>query len=96
MPNIAEVTFMKKNFGPKFGPNGPESVPKLYHFFKFGSLVFLEFAYNDSLQPCATWSIAKIHEKKLCGPNLDSKLGFCHFLKLGSLVFLAITYSDIL
>ena len=47
----------KKNFGgeDKFGLDGPKSAPKLVffgHFFKFGLLVFLEIAYDDSLQHC--------------------------------------------
>ena len=45
---------MKKMFWPKFGPMGTKLILKLVfcHFFKFGSLVFSEFAYNDSLQQC--------------------------------------------
>ena len=33
------------------------------HFFKFGSLDFLEIAYNYSLQQCITSSRAKTHKK---------------------------------
>ena len=35
------------------------------HFLKFGSLVFLEIAYNDSLQQCMTFSRDKAHEEKI-------------------------------
>ena len=41
------------------------------HFLKFGSLVFLEMAYIDSLQQCVTSSRGKIHKKKNWGPNLN-------------------------
>ena len=47
----------------------------------FGVLVFLEKAYNDSLQQFLTRSRVK------------TKF-FCHFLKYGSLVFLEIVYND--
>ena len=43
---------MKKVLGPKFGPKEPKLVLKLGVFFsiiKFGSLIFLEIACNDSL-----------------------------------------------
>ena len=48
--------FLKKNWQPEFGPNWRKSGPKLgfFLFFKFGSLVYLEIAYNDSLQQCLT------------------------------------------
>ena len=37
-------------------PKGPKLDPKLgfLSFLKFGSLVFLEIAYSDSLQQCIT------------------------------------------
>ena len=34
------------------------------YFLKFGSLVFLKIAYNDSLQQCLTTGGGKIDEKK--------------------------------
>ena len=40
------------------------------HFLKFGSLVFLEIAYNDSLQQFLTFSRSKICEKSFWGPSL--------------------------
>ena len=71
------------------------------HFLKFGSLVFLEIACNNSLQHCLISSGAKIHEKRFCSPNFCQRgqnraqnQVFCHFLKFGSLVFLKIAYSD--
>ena len=36
-----------------------------FYFLKFGSLVFLEIAYNVSLQQCLTSSRGEIHEKYL-------------------------------
>ena len=39
------------------------------HFLKFGSLVFLEIAYNDNLQQCLTSSRGKV-EKNFVGSNL--------------------------
>ena len=38
-------------------------------FLKFSSLVFLEFACNDSLQQCLTSSRGKVHEKIFRPPN---------------------------
>ena len=70
------------------------------HFLKFGSLVFLEIAYNHSLQQCLTYR-NKIHKKNFGDPNLSQRgqnrsrnQVFCHFLKLGSLVFLVIIYNN--
>ena len=50
---------------PDFGPNWPKWDPKLgfCHFLKFGSLVFLEIAYNNSFQHCITSSRGKTHTK---------------------------------
>ena len=42
------------------------------HFHKFGFLVFLEIAYNDSLQQCITSSRDKIH-KKFFGAQIWAK-----------------------
>ena len=62
------------------------------HFLKFGSLVFLEIAYDDSLEQCLTTSNCKTNEKKLAGGPVvvqtDQNQVFCNFLKFGSLVFL--------
>ena len=82
---------MKKMFWPKFGPMGTKLILKLVfcHFFKFGSLVFSEFAYNDSLQQCLACSRSKIHEKKekKCSPNLGQKLGFLSFSQVWFISF---------
>ena len=40
--------------------------PDFFHFLKFGSLVFLEIAYSESLQQCLASSTGKIHEKYFC------------------------------
>ena len=41
---------------------GPET-SFFCHFLEFGSLVFLQIAFNDSLQQCLTSSRGKIHKK---------------------------------
>ena len=65
---------------------------KFCHFFKFGSLVFLEITKVDSLEHCLSTSRFNTHEKKKKkgGPKLGLKLSFSHFLKVASLVFLDI------
>ena len=47
---------------------GPENF--FCHFLKFGLLVYLEIAYNDSLHQCLTSSGGKILVKKFWAPNL--------------------------
>ena len=71
------------------------------HFLKFGSLFFLEIAYNDSLQQCITSSIGKAHEKNLWEPNLGQngpkpgpKLVFLPFSQVSFISFLLIAYDD--
>ena len=71
------------------------------HFLKFSSLVFLEIAYNDSLQQCLTSSTDKIYEKffwaQICtkGDKIGSETRFFyHFLKFGSLDFLEIACNN--
>ena len=49
-----------------------------WHFLKFGSQVFLETAYNGSLQQCLTSSRGETY-KKNWGPKLGPKLGFSLF-----------------
>ena len=59
-----ETRFFKKIFrGSNLGPTGLNQVQnKVYHhFLEFGSLVFLEIAYNDSLQRCVRSSGGKTH-----------------------------------
>ena len=62
--------FLKKIGGLNLGPTGG---PKwgFCHFIKFGLSVFLEIAYNDSLQQCLKSSRGKTHEKYFGGPNFD-------------------------
>ena len=57
------------------------------YFLKFGLLVFLYIAQDDSLKQCLTPSREKTH-KKFSGPKIVPV--FCHFLKFASLVFLDI------
>ena len=70
---------MKKIFGVYIWSKGTKVGPKtsfFCHFLKFSSLVFLEIAYNDSLQQFLTCSRGNIHEKNLGGPKLVPKLVF--------------------
>ena len=73
---LTEPDFWKKNLG---GPN-LRQMSKIglkarffYYYLKFGSLVSLDIAYNDSSQQCLTCSWGKIHEKKLWDPNLGQR-----------------------
>ena len=84
----------------KFGPERPKSALKLgfLPFSQFGSLVFLEIRYNDSLQQFLTSSRGTTHKKNF-GDQIWAKVEyktrfFCHFLRFGSLVFLEIAYND--
>ena len=52
------------------GQVGPKIKFFFGHFLKFASLVFLEIAYDDSLQQCLKSSRDKIHEKNFWGPKL--------------------------
>ena len=81
---------MKIIFWPKFGPK----TSFFRHFLKFGSLVFLQIAYNDSLQQCLTNSRGKIHEKTFLGsksglnrPKSGPKLGFLPFSQVWCISF---------
>ena len=59
---------MKKILGTKFGPDQVKigfETRFFCRFLKFGSLVFLEITYNDSLQQFLTSSRGKIHTKNL-------------------------------
>ena len=71
-----EARFLKKNLAARICAKWTKIGPKtrfFYHFFKFGSLVFLEITYNDSLQQCITFSRGNTHEKNFWGPNLGQK-----------------------
>ena len=69
-----EARFLKKKSDPKLG------------FLKFGSLVFLKIAYNDSLQECITSSRGKTHTKIL-GDKIWAKNRPKSGLELGFLPF---------
>ena len=93
----------KKIWRPEFGPKGQNGAQNqvFCYFIKFGSLVFLEIAYNDSLEQCLTTSRDKTCQKNW-GPNLG-QIGqnwaqnqvFCQFFfQFDSLVFLEIAQDD--
>ena len=59
----------------------------------FGSLVFLERAYNDSFQQFLTYSRSKTYNKNIWGPNFGQnspKLG----LNLGVLPFSQVWFNN--
>ena len=58
---IDESRFLKKNGGPNLGPMDLNHAQNeiFRHFLEFGSYVFLEIAYNDSLRQCLTSSRGK-------------------------------------
>ena len=64
--------FEKKVGGPNFGQVDQNRARNWIScdFLKFGSVVFLEIAYNDSLQQFLTFSRSKICEKFFLGPSL--------------------------
>ena len=66
-----------------------------HHFLEFGSYVFLEIAYNNSLRQRLMSSRGKSHEKNFenlnygqMGQNWAENFVPYHFLKFGSLAFL--------
>ena len=67
---------MKNKFG---GPNlSPTALNQAQnevfcHFIEFGSYVFLEIVYSDSLWQYLRSSTDKTHEKNFGNPNLDQK-----------------------
>ena len=69
---MTKPDFLNKNLVARIWDNGAKIGPEtrfFCHYLKFGSLVFLEIAYNDSLQQCLTSSRGEIYEKKIGGPN---------------------------
>ena len=72
IPGSEQHTLKKKIQGTHLGQRGQNwSRNQVFcHFLKFGSLIFLEIAYNDSLQQCLECSRSKIYEKNFWGPNL--------------------------
>ena len=65
--------FKKKKSGLNLGPMGlNQAQDKVFcYFLDFGSLVFLEIAYNDSMEQFLETNRGKIYEQKLGSPNLD-------------------------
>ena len=65
----------KKKNGGKFGPNGTKSGPQLGFllFSQVWFIVFLEIAYNNTVQQFLTSIRGKIYEKKFGGPNLGQR-----------------------
>ena len=64
--------FIKSFGGPNLGPTSlsqPQN-KAFHHFLGFGSQVFLEIEYDDSLRKCLIFSKGKPHEKKFSYPNL--------------------------
>ena len=64
---------MKNIFGAQIWAKEAKICPEtrfFCYFLKFGSLVFVEIAYSDSLQQCLTCSRGKMYEKSFWGPNL--------------------------
>ena len=57
---LKKPDFWGKKWRPEFRPDEQNS----------RKIVFLEIAYNDSLQHCITSSRGKAHKKSFCGPNL--------------------------
>ena len=99
--HVGDIKF--KTFGSKFGPKGPNQFQNqvFCHFLKFGSLVFLEIVYNDSLHQFLTCKRVKIYEKKFrpkFGPKWPKSVlklvFFTIFSSLVSLFFLEIAYND--
>ena len=68
-----EARFLKKIMAAQIRAKMRPETRFFYHFLKFGSLIFLEITYTDSLQQCLTSSRGKIHEKKFLGPNLGQR-----------------------
>ena len=63
-----EVKSIRKIFAAQIWAKQAKIRPKIKvfrHFLKFGSLVLLEIAYNDSLQQYLTSSGGRTHEKNL-------------------------------
>ena len=63
-----------KNFWAQIWAKRPK-IQVFHHFLKFGSLVFLEIAYNDSLQQCIASDRGKTHEKKFFVTKIWAKMG---------------------
>ena len=65
--------FSRKEIGsPNLGSMGLNQAQNevFRHLLEFGSYVFLEIAYNDSLRQCLKSKRGKTHKKTFWGPNL--------------------------
>ena len=63
-----EGRFLNEKFGdPNLGPSGLNYAQSevFRHFIEFGSFVFLEIAYSDSLQHCLTSTRSKTYDTKI-------------------------------
>ena len=96
---MSNYQLYKKNLAPSLGLTGLNNAQNevFRYFLEFGSKVFPEFEYDDSLRQCLTSSRSKTHGKNSEGPDFDQagqnqtrNQVFCHFLKFASLVFLDI------
>ena len=86
---IDQARFLKTKIkGPNLGPTGVNQFHNevFHHFLESGSLVFLEIAYNNSLQQFLTSKKGKIRRHKFGGPKFGQnkpksgpKLGFLPF-----------------
>ena len=87
---------MKKKFGAQVLDKGDKIS---CNFLKFGALVFLEIAYNYSLQQCIS-SRVKTQKKVLGtnlgkkGPKLDLTPGLRPFSQIWFISFLEVAYND--
>ena len=87
---------MKKKFGAQVLDKGDKIS---CNFLKFGALVFLEIAYNYSLQQCISSRVKT--QKKVLGPNLGKKgpkldltPGLRPFSQIWFISFLEVAYND--
>ena len=57
----------------KWAKMGPK-IKFFCHFFKFGSFIFQEIKYDNSLKHCPTTSGGKTYEKNFWGYQIGSKI----------------------
>ena len=91
----------KKKLGARIWGQNQAQNEVFRHYLEFGSLVFLNIRYSDSLKQYLTSSRGETYEKSFWGQNLRQtsqnraqNYVFCHFFKFDSLVFLEVAYSD--
>ena len=65
----------EKNWRPELGPDDAKLSPKLFFllFSQVWFIIFLETAYNNSLQRCIRCGRGKIMKKKILDPNLGQR-----------------------